>query len=92
MFPERGLRFAFALQSPAVDRTEPTQTGPFVGGKADKAYARSTCYDISSNQATIAVRSRSVHREGAPRVAADKAFKRVEEIFSTLNGRLHCVA
>jgi len=34
MFPERGLRFAFALQSPAVDRTERT----FCGGQARKAY------------------------------------------------------
>ena len=67
MFPERGLRFAFALQSPAVDRTEPTQAGPFAGGQARKADARSTCYDISSDQATIAVRLRSMHLEGAPR-------------------------
>jgi len=82
MFPERGLRFAFALQPPAVERTEPNQAGPFAGGKARKACARSTRYDISSDQATIAVRLRSVHLQGAPRAAADQAFKRVEEIFS----------
>ena len=62
-----GFAFCFALQSPAVDRTEPTQAGPFAGGQARKADARSTCYDISSDQATIAVRLRSMHLEGAPR-------------------------
>src|SRR5215472_15516530 len=55
-------------------RFEPTQAGPFADGKARKAYAWLTCYDISSDQATVAVRSRSVHREGAPRAVADEAF------------------
>src|SRR5215831_20318709 len=43
-------------------------------GASPQGLPRSTCYDISSDQATIAVRSRSVHLEGAPRAAADEAF------------------